>query len=153
MPALLGRKTMKFGSLVKTLFKRRGFEKGMDQEMRFHLESYTEDLVKSGVSRTEAERRARIEFGGVELAQEQCRQAKGVQRIDELRQDTNYAVRTLRKNPGFALVAIVTIALGVGVNSAVFSVVNSVILKPLPFKDPQRVVNIGEVNVAHGSET
>src|SRR5437016_5003353 len=117
MPALPGGKTMKLSSLLKTLFRRRGFEKGMDQEMRFHLESYTDDLIKSGVSQTEAQRRARIEFGGVELTQEQCRQAKGVQRFDELRQDSSYAVRTLRKNPAFALVALITVALGIGADS------------------------------------
>ena len=142
----------KLRSLLNALVKRGGFEKEMDSEMRFHLDSYSNDLVKSGISRREAERRAKIEFGGLELAQEQCRQSRGVRRFDELRQDTGYAFRTLRKNPGFALVAIITVALGVGVNSAVFSVLNTVILKPLPFNQPERIVNIGEVNATHGSE-
>jgi len=123
----------------------------MDQEMRFHLEKHTEDLIRSGMSRREAERLSRIEFGGVEVAQEQCRQAKGVQRFDDLRQDIGYSIRMLRKNPGFTLVAIITIALGIGVNSTVFSVLNSVILKPLAFNEPERIMNIGEVNPTHGS--
>ena len=142
----------KLRSLFSALFKRGGFEKEMDQEMRFHLDSYSDDLVKGGTSRAEAERRARIEFGGVELAQEHCRQSRGVRGIDQLRQDTGYAFRTIKKNPGFALVAIVTVGLGVGVNSAVFSVLNTVILKPLPFNQPERIVSIGEVNATHGSE-
>src|SRR6185369_12876157 len=90
--------------------------------------------------------------GGVELAQEQCRQSRGVRVFDELRQNVGYALRTFRKNAGFSLVAIITVALGVGVNSAVFSVLNTVILKPLPFNQPERILKIGEVNATHGSE-
>jgi hypothetical protein len=73
------------------LLKRQRFEERMDQEMQFHLESYTEDLVKSGVPRREARRRARLEFGGVEIAQDSCRESRGIHIFDELRQDSAYA--------------------------------------------------------------
>src|SRR5262245_13701275 len=138
-------------SFLGALFKRSNLENQMDAEMRFHLESYTEDLVRSGVPRSEATRRAQIEFGGVELAREQCRQARGVMGIDQLRQDGVYALRMLKKNPGFAVIAIVTVALGIGVNSAVFSVLNTVVLKPMPFNQPERIMRIGEINPTHGS--
>lgn len=141
----------KLRSLLDALFRRKRLEDRMDHEMRFHLESYTDDLVRSGASRADAERRARLEFGGVELAQEECRQARGVRRFDELRQDTGYCLRMLRKNPAFTVVAVITIALGIGVNATVFSVLNSVVLKPLAFDHPERIVDIGEVNPTHGS--
>ncbi|HKV42561.1 MAG TPA: ABC transporter permease [Blastocatellia bacterium] len=141
----------RFRSLIKALFRRDNLEDQMDLEMRSHLEAYAEDLTRSGLSRQEAERRARIEFGGVELAQEQCRQARGLRFFDELRQDLAYSIRIFGKNPGFCLIAIIAIALGIGSNSAVFSVLYSVILKPLPFKDPARIVAIGEVNRAASS--
>jgi len=138
-------------SFIGALFRRNDLEKQMDHEMRFHLESYTEDLIQSGVQRKDAQRRAAIEFGGIELTQEQCRQARGVMGIDQLRQDGGYALRMLKKNPAFAIVAIVTVALGIGVNSAVFSVLNTVVLKPMPFNQPERIMRIGEINPTHGS--
>src|SRR5205807_1247509 len=89
--------------------------------------------------------------GGVEVVQEQCRQSRGVHRFDELQQDINYGLRVLRKNPGFTLVAVIAMALGIGSNSAVFSVLNSVVLKPLPFGDSSRIMNIGEINLKGSS--
>src|SRR5262249_4689955 len=127
-------------SMLDALFKRHSLEDRMDQEMRFHLESLTEDLVRSGLPREEAERRARLEFGGVEAIQEQCREAKGVHGFDQLRQDIKYAFRVLRKNPGFGIVSALTLALGIGANTALFTLFNSIALRPLPVPDPSRVV-------------
>jgi predicted permease len=128
--------------MLGALFKRQSLEDRMDQEMQFHLESLTEDLVRSGVPRREAERRARLEFGGVEVIQEQCREAKGVRGFDQLRQDINYAFRVLRRNPGFGIVSALTLALGIGANTALFTLFNSVVLRPLPVPDPSRVVAV-----------
>ncbi|HKC88969.1 MAG TPA: ABC transporter permease, partial [Blastocatellia bacterium] len=112
----------------------------MDQEMRFHLEFLTDEMVRSGLPREEAERQARLAFGGVEVAQEQCREAKGLRIFDQLRQDIRYTARILRKNPGFAIVSALTLSLGIGVNTAILSAVYGLVLRPLPVEKPSELI-------------
>ena len=122
----------KLHSLFGAIFKRNRLESRMDQEMEFHLESFAEDLVRSGMSRKEAERRARVEFGGVEVAQERCREARGVHGFDQLRLDISHAFRVLRKNPDFAILAIFCLTLGIGSTTAVFGWIEGILLRPFP---------------------
>jgi putative ABC transport system permease protein len=123
---------------------RSGMESEMDAELRFHIEAFAADLVRSGVARQEALRRARLEFGAIERVKEEGRQARGVSFVDEMMQDLHYGQRVLRKSPGFAVVAVLTLALGIGATTAIFSVVDAVLLRPLAMEDPSRVVYVQE---------
>lgn len=116
------------------------------EELEAHISLLADDLVVRGVPPEEARRRARLEFGSVEAAKEGYRDQRGLPFLDTLFQDVNYALRGFRRNPGFAMVAILSLAIGIGANTAVFSLVNSVLLQPLAFHDPQRLYMARELH-------
>ncbi len=114
----------------------------MTEELRFHIEQYTNDLVQSGVPPREAARRARVEFGSVDSAEEECREARGLRPFDELVRQLRHAFRLLRKTPKFATTALVTLAVCIGANLTIFAVVDAILLRPLPFPEAGRLVTI-----------
>jgi len=127
---------------LRSLFRRSAVEGELDEELRFHVEQSVERYVNSGLSREEALRRAQLEFGGIERAKEECRDARGVRLLETIWQDTRCAARMLRKSPGFTAAAVLTIALGIGANTAIFGLVDSAFLRGLPFREPDRLVHI-----------
>jgi putative ABC transport system permease protein len=141
---------------LRSVFRREAVESEMEEELRFHAERQVEKYLKKGMSRDEAERRVRLDFGGLEQVKEECRDARGVSLLETMAQDFRYGWRTLVKAPGFAAAALFTLALGIGANTAIFSVVYGVLLQPLPFRDAARLVlmnettpRVGDVSVSY----
>src|SRR5260221_9893208 len=132
----------RFRSWLGAMLQRSRLESEMDAELRFHLEAYAQDLVRSGIPHQEAMRRARIEFGGIERVKEESRDARGTQLLEQLWQDVRHSMRMLRKSPGFTAAAILTLALGIGANTAVFSALNTLLLRPLPVRNAERLTFI-----------
>lgn len=132
------------------LRRRTQLEEQLEKELRFHLEQHVSDLMARGHAPQEARRQARLSLGGPEQVKEECRDARGTRWLENLWQDIRFALRTLRKNPGFAAVALLTLALGTGATTVMFTVINGVLLKPLPYPDPGHLVEVtGHMDNSH----
>ena len=125
---------------LRSLFGRKSMETELDTELRAHLDHQVEKYVQSGLPIEEAKRRARLEFGGLEQVKEECRDARGVNLVETTLQDIRYGARKLARSPGFTTVVVATLALGIGANALIFSVVNAAVLHPLPFRDAGHLV-------------
>jgi hypothetical protein len=124
------------------LCRRNQVERELDDEFRFHLDQLVDEYIGGGVPPDEARHRALQSIGSLAHLQEECRDMRRVNFVDDLVRDVHYAARNLSRNPGFAVLAVLIMALGIGANTAVFSVVNTVILKRLAYRDPDRIVAI-----------
>ena len=144
----------RFRSWTAAMLRRARMEHDMDEEMRFHIEARAADLMRRGVPQPVALRQARLEFGGLETTKEECRDAVGVSFVETLFQDVRHGLRSMLRKPAFTAIAVIVLALGIGANTAIFSVVDAVLLRPLAYRDSGRLVTMlmngdGPVSVAN----
>jgi predicted permease len=136
-------------SWIISVLRRSRVERDMDEELRFHIEQYAGDLVRAGMSAADARRRAHVEFGAIEARKDECREAIGLRLADEVTGDVRYAFRQLRRAPAFAAIAVLTMALGIGATTTLFSVTYGVLLNPLPWPEADRLVRLTESRAGH----
>lgn len=129
---------------VRSLLRAGQVDHELDEELRFHLDHLIEEYIEAGMPPTEARYKALREMGATEQRKEECRDARGVAFIDSLRQDVSYAVRALCKAPAFSVVAVLLLAIGIGANTTIFSFVNAILLRPLPYPGSDRLVVLRE---------
>jgi predicted permease len=134
----------------RRVVRRNALERELDKELRFHVEQHAAELTARGLDRGEALRRARAELGGPEQVKEDCRDVRGTRWLDDLIQDVRYAARVFRKLPGFAAVALLILAVGIGATTVMFTLINSVLLRPLALPDPARLLTLHGSTAAFG---
>jgi putative ABC transport system permease protein len=140
----------KLKTRLRALLRKSEMERELDEELRYHLEQQTEQNIRLGMSPEEARCAALKVFCGVEQAKERSRDARGVRWLEELWQDLRFGARMLLNKPGFTLIAVITLGLGVGANTVIFSFFNGVLLRPLPFQQPERLVLLDEIATSRG---
>jgi hypothetical protein len=138
---------------MRSFFRKDPLDQELDSEIASHLDMAVEENIARGLPAGEARRQALARFGGVQQARETHRETRGLPWLDVLMQDLSFTFRTMRRDRAFTIVAVLILALGIGANVAVFSVVNTILLRPLPFRDSEQLVRIVERNPAAGESS
>ena len=136
---------------LAAVFRRENWEEDLDAEIKSNLELHVEDCIRAGMTPEQARRQARLKFGNVELVKEDCRDRRGLPALETSLRDVRYGFQTLLRNPGFTAVAVLTLALGIGANTAIFSAVSAVLYREIPFEDPERLLHIYETFAERGT--